>query len=60
MCVIGLALDSYIIRQKSCGLWSNVKSRYFTMANEVISILFLSSYNPVLDRLRMSGFDCHI
>ena len=30
------------------------------MANRVISILFLSSYSPVLDQLRMSGFDCHI
>ena len=34
MSVIRLILDSYI-RQKSCALWDNVKSRYFTMANGV-------------------------
>ena len=30
---IRLVLDGYI-RQKACALWNNVKSRYFTMANE--------------------------
>ena len=34
MSVIRLILDSYI-RQKSCALWNNVKSRYFTMSNGV-------------------------
>ena len=34
MSVIRLILDRYI-RQKSCALWNNVKSRYFTMSNGV-------------------------
>ena len=65
MSVIRLILDSYI-RQKSCALWNNVKSRYFTMSNGVkqggvISPFFFSLYiDPLLDRLRMSGFGCHI
>ena len=65
MCFIRLILDSYI-RQKACALWNNVKSRYFTMANGVkqggvISPIFFSLYNdPLLDRLRRSGYGCHI
>ena len=53
------------IRQKACALWNSVKSRYFTMANgvkqgRVISPIFFSLYiDPLLDRLRMSGFGCH-
>ena len=56
MSVIRLILDSYI-RQKSCVLWNNVKSRYFTMSNGVkqggvISPIFFSlSIDPLLDRL---------
>ena len=44
----------------------NVKSRYFTMANGVkqggvISPIFFSLYiDPLLDRLRRSGYGCHI
>ena len=65
MCFIRLILDSYI-RQKACAIWNNVKSRYFTMANRVkqggvISPIIFSLYmDPLLDRLRMSGYSCHI
>ena len=65
MCFIRLFLDSYI-RQKACALWNSVKSKYFTMAirvkqGRVISPIFLVyMYNPILDRLRIFGFGCHI
>ena len=64
-CIIRLILDSYI-RQTSCALWNNVKSRYFTMTNGakqggVISPIFFSLYiDPLLEYLRISGYGCNM
>ena len=64
MCFIRLVLDSYN-RQKTHAIWNSVKSRYSNMARELnregsFHNFFSLYIVPLLDRLRISGFGCHI